>query len=122
MIEVGQKVNGVKAYLSDVRVWHIKSGYPEIPKDHLRLKYQSCFDNSSDTADKIWPHIYEEYIKLVEKGELPASDRISLLTFKKRWSHELGEFRLWCAKANRSILWSGVPKTNPVGINVVYGK
>ena len=64
----------------------------------LRLKYQSRFDNSSDTADKIWPHIYEEYIKLVEKGELPASDRISLLTGSSPGRcdrHRAGTRTLW---------------------------
>ena len=40
----------------------------------IRLKYQSRFDNKSDKADAIWAHIHDEFIQLVDTGDLPSTD------------------------------------------------
>ena len=75
----------------------------------IRLSYQSRFDNPSDKADKIWEHIHDEFMKLVEDDELPPGDGRSQTALEKRFNTELGEFRLWSATANRAIEHSGVP-------------
>ena len=75
----------------------------------IRLSYQSRFDNSSDTADNIWATVHGEFMKLVDDGELPKGDGRSAQALEKRWSTELGEFRLWAATANRAVEHSGVP-------------
>ena len=75
----------------------------------IRLSYQSRFDNSSDTADNIWATVHGEFMKLVDDGELPKGDGRPAQALEKRWSTELGEFRLWAATANRAVEHSGVP-------------
>ena len=75
----------------------------------LRLKYQSRFDNTSDKADAIWAHIHDEFMKLVENGDLVQTDGRSAQALEKRWNTELGEFRLWASTANRAVELSGVP-------------
>ena len=75
----------------------------------IRLKYQSRFDNTTDKADAIWAHIHDEFIQLVEKGDLPSTDGRSAQALQTRFNTELGEFRLWAATANRAVELSGVP-------------
>ena len=76
----------------------------------VRLKFQKKFDNSSDTAVNIWPHVHAEYIKKITDNTLPESDRISSAQLQRRWGLELGKFRMWCAVANRAINQSGVSR------------
>ena len=71
-------------------------------------KYEYRFLNRSDTADAIWPHIAEEFNKMVDEGHLPDSDRRSVNALKSRFALELGEFRLWCSVANQAVHLSGV--------------
>ena len=75
----------------------------------IRLSYQESFDNSSDKADKIWEHIHDDFMKRVDDGNLPPGDGRSQTALEKRFTTELGEFRLWAATANRAIELSGVP-------------
>ena len=72
-------------------------------------KFQHRFDNTSDKADAVWQHVHAHFMKSVTKGELPESDGRSAAALQKRWNTELGEFRLWCATANRTVQLSGVP-------------
>ena len=76
----------------------------------LRIRFQPKFDNSSDTAVNIWPHIHAEYLKKITDGTLAGSDRISSAQLQRRWSLELGKFRLWCSVANRAMTLSGVTR------------
>ena len=85
------------------------SEYGLISLVELRIKYQSRFDNTSDTGDKVWEHVLRDYDALVDRGELPESDRLTMAGIKRHWSNELGSFRLWCDSANRAVTWSGVP-------------
>ena len=64
----------------------------------IRLSYQSRFDNQSDKADKIWEHIHNEFMKLVDDGDLPSGDGRNQTALEKRFNTELGEFRLWSAR------------------------
>jgi len=96
----------------------------------VRIGYDKRFDNTSDKAESVWAHVAKDYNALVDKAVLPDSDRRALSSpspsssssstpsspcrrevaaLQKRWSHELGEFRLWCATANRAVQLSGVP-------------
>ena len=76
-----------------------------------RLKYQSKFDNSSDTADAAWQHVHAAYNKVVsEQDGGAATDTLSVSQLKRRWNLEYGEFKLWCDVANRAIQLSGVPR------------
>jgi hypothetical protein len=72
-------------------------------------KFQHRFDNTSDRADSIWEHIHYEFMTRVRSGELPFADGRGAAALQKRWNTELGEFRLWCATANRAVQLSGVP-------------
>ena len=85
------------------------SEYGLISLVELRIKYQSRFDNTSDTGDKVWEHVLRDYNALVGRGELPKSDELTLAGIKRHWSNELGSFRLWCDSANRAVTLSGVP-------------
>ena len=76
----------------------------------LRIKMQPRFDNSSDTSDAAWAHVHAAFLKLVEDGTLPEHDRISVAALKRRWTLEYGEFKMWCATANRAVEQSGVPR------------
>ena len=76
----------------------------------IRIKYQKKYDNSSDTAANIWPHIHAEYLKKITDGTLAESDRISNTQLQRRWSLELGKFRLWCSVANKAMSLSGVTR------------
>ena len=76
----------------------------------LRIKMQPRFDNSSDTSDSAWAHVHAAFLKLVEDGTLPEHDRISVAALKRRWTLEYGEFKMWCATANRAVEQSGVPR------------
>ena len=40
----------------------------------LRGKYSKQIDNSSDKVDAVWAHIHRDFMKDVEKGDLPTSD------------------------------------------------
>jgi hypothetical protein len=75
----------------------------------IRLSYQSRFDNRSDNTDSIWAHIHNDFMKKVTEGDLPHSDGRNVQALEKRFHTELGEFRLWAAKANRAVTYSGVP-------------
>ena len=96
----------------------------------VRIGYDKRFDNTSDKAESVWAHVAKDYNALVDKAVLPDSDRRAfsspspsssssstpsspcrreVAALQKRWSHELGEFRLWCATANRAVQLSGVP-------------
>ena len=75
----------------------------------LRGKYAKQMDNTSDKVDSVWAHIHRDFMKEVTKGELPTSDGRSAAALQKRFATELGEFRLWCAVANRAVHYSGVP-------------
>jgi hypothetical protein len=72
-------------------------------------KYRARFENTSDTVDSIWPHIAKDIDAAVERGDLPRTDSRSAQALQKRLSTEVGEFRLWCATAQRAIV-SGAPR------------
>ena len=74
----------------------------------IRLKYQARFDNSSDKNSAAWDHIHAEYIKKVEDNTLSESDRITKSQMERRWGYEYGEYKLWCAVANRAVNQSGL--------------
>ena len=76
----------------------------------IRIKYQKNFDNSSDVAATVWAHVHADYIKKITDGTLAESDRISSVQMQRRWSLELGKFRLWCSTANRAMSLSGVTR------------
>ena len=74
----------------------------------IRLKYRSRFDNRSDKANAICTHVHDEFMKLVEKGDLQQTDGRSSRALEKRFNIELNEFRLWASAANRAVAFSGV--------------
>ena len=74
----------------------------------LVMKKESRFTNTSDTADAVWAEIHSEWSRAVERGELAAADARSVDALRARYKTELGEFRLWCAVANRAMQESGV--------------
>ena len=74
----------------------------------IRLKYRSRFDNRSDEANAICTHVHDEFMKLVEKGDLQQTDGRSSRALEKRFNIELNEFRLWASAANRAVAFSGV--------------
>ena len=76
----------------------------------LRMKYESRFTNTSDTADAVWAHIHADYTAAIDDGTLHETDARTAEQLTKRYATELGEFRLWCAVANRAIEDSGVPR------------
>jgi hypothetical protein len=74
----------------------------------LRLKYQARFDNSSDKNSAAWEHIHNDYMKKVSDHTLAESDRLTSAQLQRRWGLEYGEYKLWCAVANRAVNLSGV--------------
>ena len=74
----------------------------------IRLKYRLRFDNRSDKANAICTHVHDEFMKLVEKGDLQQTDGRSSRALEKRFNIELNEFRLWACAANRAVAFSGV--------------
>jgi glycine/D-amino acid oxidase-like deaminating enzyme len=40
----------------------------------VMLRMNARFVNKSDTVDAVWAHVHKEFMKLVEKGDLPATD------------------------------------------------
>ena len=66
----------------------------------IRGKFQKKFDNTSDKHDAIWEAIADEFKRSADKGEVAQSDVGSAPALAKRFQTELGEFRLWCAKAD----------------------
>ena len=74
-----------------------------------RLKLQHRIDNSSDTSDAVWSRVHYMMESAIQRGDLPTGDGRSAKALEKRYSTEWGEFRLWCARAQRAVSYSGVP-------------
>lgn len=74
----------------------------------IRLKYQSRFDNSTDTSANIWEHIAAEYNKLITDNVLADHDLLSVQQLQRRYNLEYGEFKKWCDVAIRAVQDSGV--------------
>ena len=54
------------------------------------ITYAGQFDDTSNTNDKVWEHVYKEFEELVRKGDLPPSDLRSMAALRKRYALELG--------------------------------
>ena len=54
------------------------------------VTYAGQFDDTSNTNDKVWEHVYKAFEELVRKGDLPPSDLRSMAALRKRYSLELG--------------------------------
>ena len=103
-----------------------------------RLKRQKEFDNSSDTAASIWPHVHAAVIKRIPT-ELPETDRRpweamrdkcvrapplkrgllrarpwlterAIESHVHRYQKEYGCFKLWAGVAHRAMQQSGLPR------------
>eukprot|EP00966_Prymnesium_polylepis_P306054 7072553-Prymnesium_polylepis.1 len=74
-----------------------------------RLKLQHRIDNSSDKTDQVWKRVVYAVSQSVAKGDLPTSDLRSEKATEIKYKKEYGEFKLWCARAQRAVSYSGVP-------------
>ena len=75
-----------------------------------RISFQSRFDNSSDTAAACWEAVVQKYVTAARREDMPQSDwGRGVEAFKKLWTKYWGEAKLWSAKAQRAVSFSGVP-------------
>ena len=49
------------------------------------LKFQTRFNNSSDTVHAIWEHIHVDFMKAVERGDLPFTDGRGVKALRKKY-------------------------------------
>lgn len=62
----------------------------------LRMQYNHRFENTSDTNDNVWQHIERDFNALIDKGDLPPTDRrASLSSLKDK-----------CATCSRSFVYA----------------
>jgi hypothetical protein len=73
-----------------------------------RLKLQHRIDNSSDKTDQVWKRVVYAVSQAVSNGDLPSTDLRSEKATEKKYMTEYGEFKLWCARAQRAVSQSGV--------------
>jgi hypothetical protein len=73
-----------------------------------RLRLQHRMDNSSDKTEQVWKRVVHAVSMAASKGDLPATDVRSEKATEKRYQLEYGEFKLWCARAQRAVNLSGV--------------